>query len=853
MTLRRRLLALVIAATLPAACVIAWRGWTDTVDRAADIQQTALVQSQLLASELTQIIDGKRQLLLSLSKIRSVRENENPRCSTLLREIHEAVEGNAFLAVLDARGMVVCGSLVSRENSADRPFFLRALDTGGFTVGDYEIGRHTANPSLNFSLAMQSAAGRTQVLTTAMNLGWLDQRLAERALPRGVQVVVTDRNGVVLARTPGAPDGGGQQVATSRLGDVAQPAAGGLERTDADHETWAVGFAPVLIGGEKVLHVEVSSPIGPAMAEIRHAVLRQQGMYGAAMLLALLLVWWWAERRVRHPMAQLLSTVRAWGDGNLAARTGLPYSRNEFGRLAATFDTIGADLETRTKQLAIAKERAEIIAERLRIVDRAVQASSSPIILVDARGDDQPIVFVNPAFERATQYSADEAIGRNCRFLRHDSSDEGERDKLRAALRADARITVQLHNRRKDGSSFQCELHVAPVYNQIGAVTHFVGWLLDLSERDAAQRREHEANALLMQVMEATTDAVVAVGPDRRITYLNDNARLRLAPDKAMIGEDLWALFVDTDRSMFRDAYERVRTERVPVSFETFYPPRRSWFHVHAHPTHGGMTIFFRDIGPRKQAEAALVAAKKQAEAASQAKSNFLATMSHELRTPLNAVIGFAEIIAAGMRGPISPLYAEYGQDIGHSARHLLQVINDVLDISKIEAGRLELDETHVSLDDVVLGCAQLIRGNAAEREMRVACELSGGLMVRADPLRLRQALLNLLSNAIKFGHAGGVVTVAVSRNDDGDACITVSDRGIGMSAEQIPVALQAFGQIQSAFSRTYEGTGLGLPIAKQLVELHDGALLIDSEPGEGTRVTICLPAARIVTSPSRA
>jgi signal transduction histidine kinase len=119
--------------------------------------------------------------------------------------------------------------------------------------------------------------------------------------------------------------------------------------------------------------------------------------------------------------------------------------------------------------------------------------------------------------------------------------------------------------------------------------------------------------------------------------------------------------------------------------------------------------------------------------------------------------------------------------------------------------------------------------------------------VVRADPLRLRQALLNLLSNAIKFGRAGDVIRVNVTRNEDGDVCISVHDRGIGMSPDQIPIALQAFGQVHNAFSRTYEGTGLGLPIAKQLVELHDGTLLIDSQPGQGTRVTICLPAQRVV------
>ncbi|EWY37437.1 hypothetical protein N825_17660 [Skermanella stibiiresistens SB22] len=255
------------------------------------------------------------------------------------------------------------------------------------------------------------------------------------------------------------------------------------------------------------------------------------------------------------------------------------------------------------------------------------------------------------------------------------------------------------------------------------------------------------------------------------------------------------------------------------------------------------------DVTERRAAEELSRIAREEAELANRAKSEFLTNMSHELRTPLNAVIGFSEMIMTEAFGPVGQAeYVDYARDIHDSGTQLLNLINDILDMSKIEAGKKELMDTVIDISRVMSSCVRLVQARARFGGIGITVDLPPDLpFVRAEELSLKQILTNLLTNAVKFTPEGGEVEVSAAVEPDGTLAISVADTGIGIAPEDIEKAFAPFGQIESSLSTKTQGTGLGLPLAQSLVALHGGTLTLDSAPGEGTTVTIRLPADRVV------
>ena len=255
-----------------------------------------------------------------------------------------------------------------------------------------------------------------------------------------------------------------------------------------------------------------------------------------------------------------------------------------------------------------------------------------------------------------------------------------------------------------------------------------------------------------------------------------------------------------------------------------------------------------REIGERERIESDLRMARDQAESANRAKSEFLAAMSHELRTPLNAIIGFSEMMKTEALGPVGSVeYLEYAKDINDSGLHLLSIINDILDLSKVESAEGDLHETVLEIPALIDSAVMLVRQRAVNNGVALKLEVEDNPPVlRADERKLKQILVNLLSNAVKFTKADGTVTIRVWCRADSGCVFQIADTGIGIAAEDIPKALSRFGQVDGNLNREYEGAGLGLPLTKALVELHGGALDLQSKPGVGTTVTVRFPAARI-------
>jgi signal transduction histidine kinase len=257
-------------------------------------------------------------------------------------------------------------------------------------------------------------------------------------------------------------------------------------------------------------------------------------------------------------------------------------------------------------------------------------------------------------------------------------------------------------------------------------------------------------------------------------------------------------------------------------------------------------------LAARQEADRAVDAARLallNAESANRAKTEFLANMSHELRTPLNAIIGFSDVIQNEIMGRIedTPKYIDYARDIGEAGSHLLSVINDILEIAKIEAGQLDLREDAFDAGSALDACIGMLSNRAEDASVHLICEDGQPqVIIWGDQKKFKQIVLNLLSNAIKFTPKNGHVTLSIGIVSDGDFVLTVSDTGVGIAEADLEEALAPFSQIQNAQQRTHEGTGLGLPISRALAELHDGTLEIKSEPGLGTTVTVRLPAERL-------
>ena len=307
------------------------------------------------------------------------------------------------------------------------------------------------------------------------------------------------------------------------------------------------------------------------------------------------------------------------------------------------------------------------------------------------------------------------------------------------------------------------------------------------------------------------------------------NANGRWLQIRERVMADGWVVGVHVDATTLKDKEQALET--------------------HIQELHAARTELERRTMELADLAATLTRARDEALGAARAKANFLANMSHELRTPLNAVIGFAEILAAGSAGPLTAKQTEYLTDICNSGKHLLDVINDILDISKADAGKIELQEDAIELANFVGGTIRLMSETAREKNLNLACDIPAALtrlVVVVDVRRFRQILLNLLANAIKFTPEQGSVKLSIAVPDEGGVNIIVSDTGIGISAEDQKKVFVPFEQADGSLARRYEGTGLGLALVKALTELHQGRVTLTSQLGAGTQVTIWLPPSRV-------
>ncbi|MCC7305634.1 MAG: PAS domain S-box protein [Alphaproteobacteria bacterium] len=402
--------------------------------------------------------------------------------------------------------------------------------------------------------------------------------------------------------------------------------------------------------------------------------------------------------------------------------------------------------------------------------------------------------------------------------------------------------------------------YISPIMDAHGNIEFLdVIGQLDVADQSILQRERDDAISLMTSIFEVGEIGIVVTDHNGRIIRVNESFIRTFGWSRdELLNADVVGLVTPDEREVARRNHnEFIRTgvrstgevkmirkdgsiANVLFTTATLELSQKRRYQV--------TTVM--DITLRKQMEESLRYAKDQADAANRAKSTFLANMSHELRTPLNAIIGFSEMMIKETFGALGhEKYKEYLQDVHSSAGHLLDIINEVLDMSKIEAGRIEMDESEVDIQKLIHSVTRMMASRAFGSNIKLKSDVPESLPnLLADQRLVRHVLINLVANAVKFSQAGGEVMIHAFMLNDGRMQINISDKGIGIPKDKIRQAMEPFGQVsEQSENAKHQGTGLGLPLAKAMVEMHDGSLALDSELGKGTTVFVSFPSYRII------
>ena len=477
------------------------------------------------------------------------------------------------------------------------------------------------------------------------------------------------------------------------------------------------------------------------------------------------------------------------------------------------------------------------------------------LIVTDGSGT---ITDWNPAATRMYGYSQEEALGQKTTLIRVPQDTPGLLDEITAAIAHDGRWSGEISFMHKDGTVGTSDTVIFAFLDEDGNHAT-IGINRDVSERRRTQEALRESAESLRMITDNLPGHILHLDGDLRYRFVNKGIEdLYGKPREYFIGKLVSDVQETTVNQQITPYFEQALAG-AEVTFEwerpSFEGMRRN-YQTTCLPQFDaageviGCYVLSVDITERKQAEDSIHTAMAEAERANRAKSEFLANMSHELRTPLNAINGFSEVIFGELLGPLGNVeYQKYAGYIKEAGQHLLDLINDLLDLSKIEAGVVELAGETVDLAALIRSCVAIVRERDDAIDLQIDVDIDDELLplLCADETRMKQILFNLLSNAVKFTPSDGTVTVRTWYHIDRGFVLQIADTGIGIAGDDLPKALARFEQVESTLDRKYEGTGLGLPLTKSLVEQHGGTLDLQSKVGIGTVVTVHLPATRAI------
>ncbi len=570
-------------------------------------------------------------------------------------------------------------------------------------------------------------------------------------------------------------------------------------------------------------------------------------------------------------------------DSNVLLLQKLPYLILFFGVILTAVGTLFIRNNHRQSQklasmnYALEQKNYELqseIGERERLNDALAVAEKDNRDIIDSVSDvifemdpEGNVLFLSASWFKITGFEVERSKGSNLFSMFYPEDQEKQRNDYEAFINGQKQAYHSFTRLRiSDGTFRAIEISISMIRRDKNENLRVVGTITDVEERRRAERALAEAEKKYRTIVENAAGGLYQLTPEG--IYLSANpamARILGYDSQA----DMLRLIKNAHGYVYPDPKERklfmdaLKAQDQIFGYETQVATKdgdKIWVRENVRLVRDEQdnVLYYEgsmeDITQRKEADIALLEAKMQSDMASRAKTEFIANMSHELRTPLNAIIGFSDIMKNEVMGPLGQdMYKEYVSDIHKSGQNLLKIINEILDISKIEAGNRELNESEFHLSDVLQSCLELYTGRLKEKNLVLVNEAKDLPPIIAEQLSIKQVISNIYNNAIKYTPTNGRITLVSNYDADGAFRLSITDTGIGMGTREIRKALSPFGQIDNALDRSDSGVGLGLPLAQAIMGIHGGKIEILSEKSIGTTVTLIFPKERVVQKNQKA